>query len=144
MESQILTSTKPYLIRALFEWIVDNGCTPYVIVNADAEHVEVPRQYVEDSRIIFNISNEAVRDLLITNEHLEFNARFNGVSTEVYAPIAAILAIYAQENGHGMIFNEEGQEVDPTPPNPKVKKPIKRPNPAVKPNLRVVRNDSAN
>lgn len=140
MEMPILTSTKPYLVRALYEWITDNGCTPYIIVNAEAENVEVPTQYVEEGRIILNISEDAVRDLQITNDFLEFNARFNGVATQVYTPIHAILAIYAQENGHGMVFSDDDLT---TPPGggggSKVKKEIKRPNPNVKHSFKVVK-----
>ena len=139
MDTPVLTSTKPYLVRALYEWINDNKCTPYIIVNAEADDVEVPRQYVEDGRIILNVSAEAVRDLQINNEYLEFNARFNGVATQVYTPISAILAIYAQENGHGMVFNEE--EIQGNSPNggPKPKTPIKRPDPNIKPTFKVIK-----
>jgi stringent starvation protein B len=140
MENQILTSTKPYLVRALYEWITDNACTPYIIVNAEADNVEVPKQYVEEGRIILNVSEEAVRDLQITNEFLEFNARFNGVATQVYTPIIAILAIYAQENGHGMVFSEE--EMGSVPPDDsgrRGKKDIKRPDPSNKPRLKIIK-----
>jgi stringent starvation protein B len=139
MDMPILTSTKPYLIRALYEWITDNECTPYVIVNAEATDVEVPRQYIEDGRIILNVSEDAVRDLQVTNDFLEFNARFNGVATQVYAPVSAILAIYAQENGHGMVFSDE-DSLDQTPPEGSgVKKAIKRPDPNNKPNLKIIK-----
>lgn len=138
-EMPILTSTKPYLVRALYEWITDNACTPYIIVNAEAENVEVPSHYVEEGRIILNISEEAVRDLQVTNEFLEFNARFNGVATQVYTPIAAILAIYAQENGHGMVFSDEDMSGPPNDRGPKVKKEVKRPNPNVKHTFKVVK-----
>ena len=139
MDTPVLTSTKPYLVRALYEWINDNKCTPYIIVNAEADDVEVPRQYVEDGRIILNVSAEAVRDLQINNEYLEFNARFNGVATQVYTPISAILAIYAQENGHGMVFNEE--EIQGNSPNggSKPKISIKRPDPNIKPTFKVIK-----
>jgi stringent starvation protein B len=142
MDTTILTSTKPYLVRALYEWIVDNDCTPYIIVNAEATDVEVPRQYVEEGRIILNVSEDAVRDLQITNDSLEFNARFNGVATQVYTPVSAILAIYAQENGHGMVFSEDGEQQphQPSPPEgSKFKKNIKRPDPSNKPTFRVVK-----
>jgi stringent starvation protein B len=139
MDTPILTSTKPYLIRALYEWITDNECTPYVIVNADATDVEVPRKYIEDGRIILNVSEEAVRDLQVTNEFLEFNARFNGVATQVYTPVSAILAIYAQENGHGMVFSDDDNLDQPSPEGSKVKKAIKRPDPNSKPNFKVIK-----
>lgn len=138
VETPILTSTKPYLVRAIYEWITDNECTPYIIVNAEADNVEVPSQYVEDGRIILNVSEDAVRDLQITNEFLEFNARFNGVATQVYTPVLAILAIYAQENGHGMVFSED-ELSPPDDHGPRVPKEIKRPDPSVKPSFKVVK-----
>jgi stringent starvation protein B len=137
-ELQTLTSTKPYLVRALYEWITDNECTPYIIVNAEADDVEVPSQYVEEGRIILNVSEDAVRDLQITNDFLEFNARFNGVATQVYTPIAAILAIYAQENGHGMVFSEDDLSAPP-PEGPKVGRDIKRPDPSSKPSFKIIK-----
>ena len=141
MDNQILTTTKPYLVRALYEWIVDNECTPYVIINADAENVEVPKQYIEDGRIILNVSEEAVRDFQITNEYLEFNARFNGVATQVYSPVAAILAIYAQENGHGMVFSEEDMQAEMRGVQNEKNKDIKRPDPNVKHTFKVIKGD---
>lgn len=105
-----MTSNKPYFIRAIYEWICDNNLTPYVVVNAKDHSVQVPTQYVEDGKIILNISPEAAHALLINNEKVEFMARFSGAAMKVYAPIRAILAIYARENGQGMIFNEEPEE----------------------------------
>jgi stringent starvation protein B len=138
--NMILTSTKPYLVRALYDWILDNQCTPFVVVNAEFPEVEVPKVYVEDGRIVLNISDDAVRNLKISNEALEFNARFNGVSTHVYVPIHAILAIYAQENGHGMVFNEEETPAsDDSTSQQRLKKKIKRPMPTDKPMLHVVK-----
>jgi len=102
-----LTSTKPYLLRAFYEWIHDNNCTPYLIINANYDDVEVPTQYVDEGRIVLNISETAVRGLQMTNESIEFDARFGGIAMTVYAPIAAVMAIYAHENGRGMVFNEE-------------------------------------
>lgn len=111
-----MTSSRPYLLRAFYEWIVDNNATPYVVVNADFPGAHVPLQYVENGRIVLNISPGAVRSLLIANDHVEFNARFSGAPFEVYAPIKAITAIYAKENGRGMVFKEEDDEEDDTPP----------------------------
>jgi stringent starvation protein B len=112
MNFEPLTSTKPYLLRAFYEWIVDNGCTPYIIINADYDDVEVPTQYVDDGRIVLNISSSAVRELDINNESVEFDARFGGVAMTVYAPIESVMAIYAHENGRGMVFNDEKLGVD--------------------------------
>ena len=139
MDTPVLTSTKPYLIRALYDWINDNQCTPYVIINAEANDVKVPKKYVEDGRIILNISLQAVRDLQITNHFLELNARFDGVATQLHAPISAVIAIYAQENGQGMVFSEEETKAMSTGDDRKNKTPIKRPDPNIKPNFKVIK-----
>ena len=102
-----MTSSRPYLLRALYEWIVDNRCTPYLVVNAELEGVQVPRAYVKDGQIILNISPGAVAGLRLNNDAVIFNARFGGVPMEVNVPIAALLGIYARENGQGMIFEPE-------------------------------------
>jgi len=111
-----MTSSRPYLLRSLYEWILDNNCTPYIVVNAYAESVQVPQEYVKDGQIILNISPIAVHDLLMGNEALEFNGRFAGIPTPVYVPIAAIMGIYARENGQGMVF--ETEMPSPVPPSP--------------------------
>jgi stringent starvation protein B len=98
-------STKPYLIRALFEWCNDNGYTPYVAV-AVADPVQVPAEYVKDGEIVLNVSPLATNRLTIGNEFLEFQARFGGVAREVRVPIAFVRAIYARETGQGMAFEE--------------------------------------
>lgn len=102
-----MTSNRPYILRALHEWIIDNGMTPYVLVNAGMAGVEVPEQYVQDERVVLNISPGAVHDLELGNEFVSFSARFGGTPTRVFLPVQAILAIYARENGKGMIFPEE-------------------------------------
>lgn len=111
-----MTSSRPYLIRAFYEWIMDNDFTPYIVIEADYPDVTIPTQYVENGRIVLNIAPTAIRDLLITNDHLEFNARFGGVPFSVYAPIKGVEAIYAKENGRGMVFKEEEDDDDETPP----------------------------
>ena len=103
----MMTSTRPYLIRAIYEWIEDNGMTPHILVNTELPGVEVPQQHVRENRIILNINPAAVRDLRLGNDWIEFNARFGGVARTVQIPIAAVLAIYAHENGQGMAFSEE-------------------------------------
>lgn len=105
-----MLSNKPYLIRAFNEWIVDSGCTPFLVVNASYPHCRIPKDFVENGEITFNISNEAIRDLHMSNEAVEFRASFSGVVYVIYAPIKAILAIYAQENGQGMFFDFEEDE----------------------------------
>ena len=105
-----MTSTRPYLVRALHEWMLDNDLTPQVVVDASATDVQVPRQFVEDGRIVLNISTSAVRHLLLDNEQLEFSARFSGAPFQVHVPINRILAIVARENGAGMSFPAEESE----------------------------------
>lgn len=116
MSIHTLTSTKPYLLRAFYEWINDNNCTPYLIINANHEEVQVPTQYVDEGRIVLNISETAVRSLQMTNDSIEFDARFGGVAMTVYAPIGAVMAIYAHENGRGMVFSEEEAFTDAESP----------------------------
>ncbi|WP_050797484.1 ClpXP protease specificity-enhancing factor [Hylemonella gracilis] len=97
------TSTRPYLIRALYEWCADNGLTPYVAVRVD-DSVRVPREYVKDGEIVLNISMDATNALQIGNEYIEFKARFAGVGRDILVPIRQVMAIYARENGQGMAF----------------------------------------
>ncbi len=112
-----MTPSRPYLIRALYEWIVDNGLTPYVLINAEYPEVVVPGQYVENGKIVLNINPSAVQNLLLSNQSLELDARFSGSPMHVYVPIMAVLAIYARENGKGMVFNEEEYDGDEPPPS---------------------------
>lgn len=101
-----MTSTRPYFIRALYEWILDNQCTPYLLVNALYPSVQVPQEHVKDGRIILNLSPSAIRGLVMDNERVEFSARFGGVPRALYLPIGSVLAVYAKENGRGMFFDE--------------------------------------
>lgn len=96
-------STRPYLIRALYEWCVDNGFTPYVTVAVDAS-VQVPMEYVKDGEIVLNISQDATTELKIDNDYLSFKARFSGVAREVFVPVGRVSAIFARENAQGMAF----------------------------------------
>ena len=102
-----MTSNKPYLIRALYDWIVDNHLTPHLLVDTSGDDLSVPVDFVEDDRIVLNISPSAVRDLDLSNDYIKFKARFSGQSMNVYFPCSAVQAIYARENGRGMIFPEE-------------------------------------
>ncbi len=97
------TSTRPYLIRALYEWCTDNGFTPYVAVAVD-DTVQVPREYVKNNEIVLNISYDATSSLQLGNEFIEFKARFAGSAREIMVPIGRVIAIYARENGQGMAF----------------------------------------
>jgi len=102
-----MTSSKPYLIRAIYEWIVDNDLTPYVAVDTNIPGITVPKAYIQDEHIVLDISAAATSNLTISNDSLEFKARFDGVSRNVYVPMAAIIVIYAQENDRGMEFPQE-------------------------------------
>jgi stringent starvation protein B len=115
-----MTSSRPYLLRAIYEWIVDNEMTPYILVDAESEGVHVPRQYVENGKIVLNVGPRAVEALDIDNDHVSFSARFSGQPVEVVFPVIASLAIYARENGQGMVFNEEdgGHTPEPSPDKP--------------------------
>lgn len=97
------TSTRPYLIRALYDWCTDNGLTPYVAVAVD-ETVQVPREYVKNNEIVLNISFDATSSLKLGNDFIEFKARFAGSAREIMVPIGRVIAIYARENGQGMAF----------------------------------------
>lgn len=108
-----MTPSRPYLLRALNEWIVDNHLTPYIVVDAMGEGVVVPQQFVENGKIVLNISPFAVRDLELSTDFIFFSARFGGKPMNVEVPIMSVLAIYARENGQGMVFTDEP---DTTPP----------------------------
>jgi len=114
MAAVSMTSNRPYLLRAMYDWISDNGLTPYVLVDATVQGVHVPTKSVKDGRVILNIATRAVMSLELGNNQISFVARFNGVSQTVEVPMSAILAIYAQENGQGMMFPAE-DNVDITP-----------------------------
>jgi stringent starvation protein B len=110
-----MTSARPYLVRAFHSWITDNGCTPYLLVNAEFPGAQVPSAHVRDGRIVLNVSPVAVRDLHIDSTGIDFSTRFGGVAQQVHVPLHAVLAIYAQENGRGMVFPQEDED-DPPPP----------------------------
>ncbi len=99
-----MTSTRPYFVRAIYEWLEDNQHTPYLLVDATQNTVTVPEQYVKDGRIVLNISSTAVRNLYIDNDGVSFAARFGGSPMEIYVPMGAVLGIYSRENGKGMFF----------------------------------------
>ncbi len=102
-----MTSSRPYLLRAIYQWIVDNNMTPYVLVDATGELVQVPQEHVNNGKIILNISPAAVMGLELGEEALSFNARFSGKPMFVNVPIPSVLAVYSKENGRGMVFTEE-------------------------------------
>jgi len=114
-----MTPNKPYLIRALNEWILDNGQTPHIIVDIHAAGIEVPEQAIQDGKLVLNIAPQATRGLEMGNESISFQARFSGAPYDIFLPIDAVMAIYARENGQGMMFaqgkdaDEEGEDSKP-------------------------------
>ena len=118
-------SKLPYLIRALYEWIVDCELTPYLMVSVDSDQVRVPADYVSDGRIVLNVSPAAIRDFLVADASVSFAGRFGGRAFDVYLPTSSVVAIYARETGEGMVFDdradlatadEDPDDPDPTPP----------------------------
>ncbi|WP_198336398.1 ClpXP protease specificity-enhancing factor [Psychrobacter celer] len=125
-----LTPTRPYMVRALYQWIEDNALTPYLMVDATAKNVQVPTEHVQDGRIVLNIASRATGNMRIDNDYIQFSARFGGVSQEIWVPLTAVMGIYAKENSQGMFFdpNEydnyvpEEQHTTPKSDKPKPKR----------------------
>ena len=108
-----MTSSKPYIVRALYQWILDNNTTPYILVDVTNDQVMIPQGIANDGKLVLNLAPQAVENLEMTNQHLSFSARFNGVAEEIYCPMLSLLAIYARENGEGMMFPlEESEQAD--------------------------------
>ena len=124
-----MTSSRPYLIRALYEWINDNHLTPYLLVNANEQDVSVPQEFVgKDGQIILNMAPTAIMELEMSRDAISFSARFSGVPTDLYVPNHAVMGIYAKENGKGMMFEPEPPAPPSPPSNPTPKeKPVKKP-----------------
>ncbi len=139
-----MNSSVPYLIRAINDWILDNDCTPYLIVDSTMDEVSVPREFVKDGQIVLNISPTAIRDLSISSDYVMFSGRFSGVAHEICAPIDAVMGIIAKENGEGMWFPREEQDPpDSTPPDAPSPDPVSPDSPPEKgkgpPALKVVK-----
>ncbi|GAB2491101.1 ClpXP protease specificity-enhancing factor [Arenimonas alkanexedens] len=117
-EVKPMGSNRPYLLRALNEWICDNGMTPHLLVDAVREGVQVPASVVKDGRVVLNIAPRAVAHLVVDNREVRFMARFGGVSQSVVVPVTAVLAIYAQETGQGMMLPEDGALMPDESPEP--------------------------
>jgi len=107
-----MLSNRPYLLRAFHQWIVDSSCTPILVIDATNPRCKIPLDYAEGGEIVFNISSSAIRDLNISNQLVEFKASFSGVIHLISAPIKAILAVYAEENGEGIFFDAEEDDTD--------------------------------
>ncbi|MGH8381829.1 ClpXP protease specificity-enhancing factor [Pseudomonas sp.] len=141
-----MNSSRPYLVRALYEWIVDNDCTPHMLVNAEYPAVQVPLGFASDGQIVLNISPSAVRHLHMDNDAVSFEGRFGGVAHTLFVPAGAILGIYARENGQGMVFefeppllddDEEEDSVEPDDDGPPAGG--QPPRPSGRPSLKVVK-----
>ena len=127
-----MTSSRPYLVRAMYQWIADNGMTPHLLVDVTVDGVLVPPEHVQNGKIILNIAPMAVSNLVLGDEEVSFSARFSGQSMGIVIPVDAILAVYAKENGQGMMFSEDDGAVsssdddDPEPDPDKPKRPTLR------------------
>ena len=138
-------STKPYLIRSIYEWCMDSGFTPYVSVKANSS-LDLPKEYVKNDEIVFNIGNDAVQDLVIANEQISFMARFNGVPKKIEIPIVAVQGIFAKEVNQGMAFSVENETIqqveNPSPDKENTASeglPIKQVKKSTKPTLRIIK-----
>lgn len=121
-----MTSNRPYLLRALYEWISDNHMTPHILVDAGFDGVEVPEQAIQKGKVILNIDKAAVQALEMGNEWLTFNARFSGRTHDVSVPLEAVLAIYSKENGQGMMFAHDDEPLVPSDPDDGPEKPVRK------------------
>lgn len=121
-EQPPVPAKRPYLLRAMHQWMMDSGHTPHVIVDAERAGVEVPRSYIKDGKIVLNVSLNATQKLQLGNDWVEFDARFAGVVHHVRFPVSTVLGIYARETGEGMVFSEQDMGPEPpsrpTPPTP--------------------------
>lgn len=134
-----MTPTRPYFLRAIYEWIVDNGLTPFLAVNAESEGVLVPRDYVENGQITLNLAPGAIANLLMANDEVTFSARFSGTPYNIQVPMAAIMGIYARENGQGMAFPDEYQTAEARDTPDDDSNPPEPPSGGGKPRLKVVK-----
>lgn len=141
-----LTPSRPYLLRAFYDWLLDNDLTPHLLVNANVPHTQVPQQYVQDGQIVLSISPSAVVGMHMDNEAVSFNARFGGSPFQVYVPMAAVIAIQARENGAGTFFPPEPayeawlaeMESEETSSSPEMTEPVQPPKKG-RPSLKVVK-----
>lgn len=132
-----MTSSRPYLIRAMYEWMVDNRMTPHLLVFADQPGVVVPQEHVDEGKIVLNISPTAVRDLVLGNEEITFSGRFSGRPMNIIVPVQCAVGIYTRENGKGMVFSPEEESPDPDGTSTSEKDSTNKP--SNRPSLRVVK-----
>lgn len=127
-----MTSSRPYLVRAMYQWIADNGMTPHLLADASVDGIQIPVEHVQNGKIILNIAPMAITGLVLGDAEITFSARFSGKSVGIYIPVEAVLAIYAKENGQGMMFSEDdgamssSDDDDPEPDPDKPKRPALR------------------
>lgn len=135
-----MTPQKPYLIRAIYEWLNDNQLTPYLLVNAEVDGVQVPMEYINNGKIVLNIAPDAVHNFHADNDWISFSARFSGKSMELFIPIIAVQAIYSKENNEGMFFPDEDIPPPPSPTESNESESSTTPaTPKGKPSLKVVK-----
>ncbi len=141
----ITSSTKPYLTRAIWEWCGDNGLTPLIQVQVSGTQARVPMEFVKEGQIVLNISASATRQLTMSNQDVQFNARFGGVSRDIFVPWTAVLGIYARETGEGMLFPADDDEAESSTSAPQevtsapVDAPVVEPSKQKKPTLTVIK-----
>ena len=116
MNEETPGSTRPYLVRAIYDWSLDEGLTPQIMVDVTVEGVQVPLNYVTEGKIVLNLHPSSVRGMELGNEYLMFSARFAGRAEQLTIPVEAIMAVYARENGHGIVFQADGSGMSPPPP----------------------------
>ena len=133
-----ITPTRPYLVRAIYEWINDNLLTPYLLINAEEKGVFVPQQYIKDGQIVLNIAPHAVNQLIMDNDAVGFSARFGGVPQQVYVPMRAVMGLYARENGQGLFFDASEYLAESQEEIPVIEQPEETSAPAKKPSLRLL------
>jgi stringent starvation protein B len=131
-----MTPSKPYLIRGLYQWLLDNQVTPYILADTSSDEVMIPRGIATDGKVVLNLSPSAIQNLEMTNDYISFSARFNGVAQDIYCPMDSILAIYARENGEGMMFNSESENTAEKEGSAKGNAQSEKPN---RPGLKVVK-----
>ena len=125
MTKMVMGSNRPYLLRAFYDWIVDNDCTPYSVVNAHYSGVEVPQNFVTGGEIVLNIAPRAVSSFEMNNEFVQLSTRFSGMPIDLFIPIGAVTGIYTQETGQGTVFEPEAEDQTPPPEPPQGPNPVK-------------------